>query len=184
MSHPDSSRAEAPWVFAYGSLLWNPGFSFLEVQRARVTGYHRSLCIYSHVHRGTAERPGLVLGLDRGGSCLGAAYRVDPIAWSETIAYLREREQVTAIYREARLRVSLEGGEQVSAIAYIVDRKHSQYAGKLPHDAILTHVAQGVGQSGANSEYVLNTQRRLTQMGIRDHVLERVAARFASFGDR
>src|SRR4026209_2875606 len=84
------------WVFGYGSLIWNPGFEFLEQKPARLIGEHRSLCIYSMVHRGTPEKPGLVLGLDRGGACRGVAFRVAEKNRTATIAYLREREQVTS----------------------------------------------------------------------------------------
>jgi cation transport regulator ChaC len=92
------------WVFGYGSLMWRPGFAFVERHLATVHGFHRSLCVYSHVHRGTAARPGLVLGLDRGGSCRGVAFKVAALDREATIAYLREREQVTMVYREVVLR--------------------------------------------------------------------------------
>jgi cation transport protein ChaC len=92
------------WVFGYGSLMWRPGFAFEEKRIATIHGYHRSLCVYSHVHRGTQEAPGLVLGLDRGGSCQGVAFRVRDENWNEVIDYLREREQVTSIYLEILLK--------------------------------------------------------------------------------
>ena len=85
------------WVFGYGSLMWRPGFSFLESRPAKVTGLHRSLCVFSWVHRGTQERPGLVLGLDQGGACLGLAFRVCSSEREQVIDYLREREQVTNV---------------------------------------------------------------------------------------
>ncbi len=127
-------------MFGYGSLMWRPGFAFEEVVPARIAGFRRALCVYSHVHRGTPEHPGLVLGLDRGGSCLGRAFRVAAARADETIAYLREREQVTAVYleRTARLRLvtdgaraGSEGGRIVEAVAYVADRTHPQYAGAL-----------------------------------------------------
>jgi glutathione-specific gamma-glutamylcyclotransferase len=140
---------------------------------------HRALCVYSWVHRGTRERPGLVLGLDRGGSCKGIAYRVRAAEREAVIAYLRERELVTNVYRETWRPIRLVGSGDVlvSALAYIVDRDHQQYAGKLSREAILEHVRGGAGQSGANSEYVINTVRHLRELDLHDAVLEWVADR-------
>jgi cation transport protein ChaC len=156
------------WVFAYGSLLWNPGFAFQESQRATLRGYHRSLCIFSHVHRGTADRPGLVFGLDRGGACVGLAYRVSGRDWPSVIDYLRDREQVTAIYREAEASIRLQDGRSVQAVSFVVDRNHAQYAGKLELATVERLVRQGVGISGDNVAYVLNTHAHLIQLGITD----------------
>ena len=164
------------WVFGYGSLMWRPGFPFLERRHAHLHGYHRALCVYSHVHRGTPERPGLVLGLDRGGRCHGVAFRVAPEEAAETVQYLREREQVTAVYVERRLPVLLAGGETVAALAYVVDRGHPQYAGRLPQEDSLRLVRQGVGVSGANPDYVRSTHRHLLEMGVTDPVLAQLAA--------
>lgn len=165
------------WVFGYGSLMWRPGFAFVESRAAVIHGHHRSLCVYSHVHRGTPERPGLVLGLDRGGSCLGIAFRVAPDCWEETLAYLRGREQVTMVYLERRAPVRLcDTGEAVTAVTYVVDRNHRQYAGRLPMDALVAHVGVSSGISGHNAEYVHNTIRHLREMGIRDVTLEQLAA--------
>src|ERR1700681_4000226 len=140
------------WVFGYGSLMWRPGFDILERRNARLVGAHRALCVYSFVHRGTPERPGLVLGLDRGGNCLGIAFRVAAAEREATVTYLRAREQVTSVYRESLRRVWLESdpGRTVTALCYMVDRGHPQYAGRLSLDEQLHHVRQGFGQSGAN----------------------------------
>jgi cation transport protein ChaC len=165
------------WVFGYGSLIWRPGFAHVETRRARLHGFRRSLCVKSVVHRGTPQRPGLVLGLDRGGSCVGLAFRVPGDLHDEVIAYLRARELVTNVYLERTLPVRLDGGEIVPAVAYVVDRRHDQYAGGLD-DLDAASIVQGAkGQSGANEDYVLNTIEHLQALGIRDHWLERVASR-------
>src|SRR5882757_68016 len=116
------------WVFGYGSLMWRPGFEFIEQVPARLIGEHRALCVYSFDHRGTPEKPGLVLGLDR-----GVAFRVAAKRRHDTIAYLRAREQTTHVYREVMRSVWLENEarQRVSALAYVVDRGHVQYAGRL-----------------------------------------------------
>jgi glutathione-specific gamma-glutamylcyclotransferase len=164
------------WVFGYGSLMWRPGFPFLERRHAHLHGYHRALCVFSHVHRGTPQRPGLVLGLDRGGRCHGVAFRVAAAEAAETIAYLRAREQVTSVYRERRIAVSLAGGDRVEALAYVVDKRHPQYAGRLPESELLRLVRQGVGVSGANPDYVRQTHAHLVAMGVTDPVLAHLAA--------
>ncbi|WP_256751782.1 gamma-glutamylcyclotransferase [Mesorhizobium sp. Mes31] len=167
------------WVFGYGSLIWRPGFAHVETQRARLHGYRRSLCVYSFVHRGTPERPGLVLGLDHGGSCVGLAFRVPGELRDEVIAYLRERELVTNVYLERTLKIRLNGGGMVEAVAYIVDRGHEQYAGALDAAHAAAVVRGAVGQSGNNEDYVLSTLEHLEALGIRDHWLEDVARRVA-----
>ena len=176
----DPSPTDADlWVFAYGSLIWRPGFDFVERLPARLVGAHRALCVFSHVHRGTPERPGLVLGLDLGGACRGIAYRVAAAQRDATVAYLRAREQVTMVYRETHRGVWLAGDakRRVTALCYVVDRGHPQYAGRLSVDDQIRLVRQGHGQSGANPDYVLATVEALESLGCRDRVLHLVAAR-------
>ncbi len=163
------------WVFGYGSLIWRPGFAFEESVPARLHGYHRSLCIFSHVHRGTPERPGLVLGLDRGGVCRGLAFRVAAERAQETVDYLRAREQATAVYLERHMSVRLEDGRNVKALVYVADRRHLQYAGRLPREQQLELVRHGRGSSGENPDYVLLTDESLRKMGIFDPVLAGLA---------
>jgi cation transport protein ChaC len=163
------------WVFGYGSLIWRPGFAFVSSQRALLRGAHRSLCIYSHNYRGTPERPGLVFGLARGGACGGMAFAVAGEQWLETLRYLRERELVSGVYREALRPVRLLSGEIVEALAYLVDERHVQYAGRLSIAAQVEIVRRGIGDSGANTDYVLNTATHLRQLGIRDRSLELLA---------
>jgi glutathione-specific gamma-glutamylcyclotransferase len=192
------------WVFGYGSLMWNPGFRFTERRRAVIHGYHRSLCMLSHMYRGTPDRPGLVLGLDIGGACHGIAFKIAQADWEETAAYLRAREQVTNMYHELTKPVRLlersppklldfgdkgtpkekaEPAEarlsdealKVPALFYAVNREHRQYAGRLSLEDQLHHVRQGHGQSGSCADYVLNTVQHLREAGIRDHPLEKLA---------
>ncbi len=175
----DAHDTDEFWVFGYGSLMWRPGFTALERVPARLTGLHRALCVFSFVHRGTPERPGLVLGLDRGGMCRGIAYRVAAAARAKTVAYLRAREQVTAVYRETVRRIELEDAarRQVSALCYSVDRGHVQYAGRLSLAEQLNYVRQGHGQSGANRDYVLEAVCALDALGYRETELHLLAER-------
>lgn len=164
------------WVFGYGSLMWNPGFSYEERMQGRMIGYRRSLCVRSWHHRGTQDRPGLVLGLDRGGSCRGVAFRVAPDNRDETVEYLRERELVTHVYLERLLPVRLDDGRRVQALTYVVDRGHHQYGGAVSVEEAAMIVNQAAGVSGPNPVYVANTVAHLRDMGIRDQWLEQVVA--------
>jgi cation transport protein ChaC len=175
---PDPAHAnEDLWVFAYGSLMWRPDFPFVQRVEARLVGAHRALCVYSFVHRGTAERPGLVLGLDRGGTCRGIAYRVSVTERADVIAYLRKREQVTSVYREVIRPIWLrtQPGQRVTGLCYMVDRGHPQYAGRLSLEQQLHHVRQGHGVSGANRDYVTSTVAALEQLGYRETELHLLA---------
>ena len=179
MTPTDDHATEDLWVFGYGSLMWRPGFEYLERLEARLIGAHRALCVYSFVHRGTPERPGLVLGLDHGGTCRGIAYRVAAAERARTIAYLRAREQGTSVYLERVRAVWLksEPERRVPALCYVVDRGHVQYAGRLTLEQQLHHVRQGHGQSGANRDYVIETVAALEQLGYRETELHLLAER-------
>lgn len=168
------------WVFGYGSLIWRPGFAFSEQRPARIVGAHRSLCVYSWVHRGTRERPGLVLGLDRGGTCRGIAFRVEEAEREAVIDYLRAREQVTAVYLERTRTIRFDDGAGDEAVTYLVDRAHDQYAGKLDEATQLTLVEAAEGRSGPNRDYVINTAEHLEELGMADRRLSRLAARLRS----
>jgi cation transport protein ChaC len=177
-SDPGSRQAGHDlWVFAYGSLMWRPGFPYAEARRARLIGYSRRFCIYSVHHRGTPERPGLVLGLDRGGACEGVAYRIAAADVVATRAYLRARELVNGVYREAFLPVELEHpSAEVMALAYIVERAHLTYAGHLPPSVQSRIIRGGRGRSGANLDYLVSTVRHLGDLGIRERELERLVS--------
>ena len=167
------------WVFGYGSLMWRPDFPYLERVPARLIGLHRALCVYSFVHRGTPEKPGLVLGLDRGGACRGIAYRVAAEDRDRTVAYLRAREQVTSVYIETWRRVTLSASpsRDVTALVFLVDRSHAQYAGRLDVEHQIRLVRQGHGRSGANLDYVLSTVAEIEAQGCRDSKLHAIAER-------
>jgi len=162
------------WVFAYGSLMWKPGFPFVEARPARLHGYHRALCIYSIRGRGTDGRPGLVLGLDRGGSCLGRACRVATAEWEAARAYLHAREMVTNVYRPTFLTVALDDGRRVAAYAFVARRDHAQYAGRLPEDRMAELILQGVGRHGTARDYLRQTVAQLDALGITAGPLHRV----------
>jgi glutathione-specific gamma-glutamylcyclotransferase len=174
---PPTTPTEDLWVFGYGSLMWRPGFDFVEQVPARLIGEHRALCVYSFDHRGTPEKPGLVLGLDRGGACRGIAFRVAAKRRDDTIEYLRAREQTTHVYREVTRSVWLENEarERVSALAYVVDRGHVQYAGRLSLNEQLRYVRQGHGRSGNNRDYLLSTVKSIEAQGFRDPQLHQLA---------
>lgn len=165
------------WVFGYGSLLWRPGFPYTEKRIARLMGAHRALCVYSWVHRGTKEKPGLVLGLDQGGACRGMAFRVSAADRDGVVAYLREREQVTSVYREVVRPIRFADGEAGRALVYLVDRTHPQYAGKLDEEMQFRLVAGAAGLSGVNRDYVINTAAHLAELGMPDPLLDRLAER-------
>src|ERR1700686_5880231 len=165
------------WVFGYGSLMWRPGFEFIEQIPARLIGEHRALCVYSFDHRGTPEKPGLVLGLDRGGACRGIAFRIAARRRNDTIDYLRGREQTTNVYREGMRSVWLgkEARQRVSALAYVVDRGHVQYAGRLSLAEQLRFVLQGHGRSVNHRDYGVSPVKSIEAQGFRDQQLHQLA---------
>ena len=170
------------WVFGYGSLMWRPGFAYGFHGKAILRGWRRSLCVYSHVYRGSPEKPGLVLGLDRGGACAGVAFQVAAALREPTIRYLRDREQVTSVYLERTVPVTLESGERVEALTYVADRLHGQYAGRLDRETMLAVVRAGHGRSGDNASYVTETRDHLAAIGVHDSELEWLAARLRDRG--
>jgi glutathione-specific gamma-glutamylcyclotransferase len=165
------------WVFGYGSLLWNPGFDHIRAVPAKLIGYHRKLCVYSFHYRGKPEQPGLVFGLDRGGSCRGLAYEVADAAWADTRAYLQKREQITMVYKDVTRSLRLIPDETVvQALTYVVDREHPQCACGLAEDDILRMVRQGEGVAGGNVDYVRRTHEQLLSLGLPDPRIARIVA--------
>jgi glutathione-specific gamma-glutamylcyclotransferase len=166
------------WLFAYGSLMWNPEIAFAEARPALVHGYHRRFCIYSRDYRGTPERPGLVLGLDRGGSCHGIAYRLPPGHTAEALDRVWAREMTGQVYRMRRLGVRTPHGP-VPAYACIVRRDSPDYAGRLSLDEAARLLATAVGGRGSGREYLARTVRHLELLGIRDQLSRHLAMRVA-----
>lgn len=164
------------WIFAYGSLLWQPGFAHVEAALALLRGYHRAFCIYSWRYRGTPERPGLVLGLDHGGSCRGRAYRVAGERAREVLAYLDARELLNRVYERRVLPITV-SGLRVKACAYVADRNHRQYAGKLSLSRAADLLANGVGAEGPAHEYLENTVAHLDALGIHEPRLHELLRR-------
>jgi cation transport protein ChaC len=162
------------WVFGYGSLMWRPGFDYAERQPATLPGRRRCFCIYSVHHRGTYERPGLVLGLAPGGSVRGIAYRIEPRAWKRVYAYLMEREQPTETYVEARRNVRLADGRRVETMVFLSDIRHPQWAGVLNLERQAELIAGAKGLSGRNIDYLQDLVDHLREMRLRDRSLERL----------
>ncbi|OUS12170.1 gamma-glutamylcyclotransferase [Rhodospirillales bacterium 47_12_T64] len=160
------------WVFGYGSLMWNPGFPHVEVQPATLEGFHRHFCIYSFFYRGTPECPGLVLGLDVGGSCVGMAYRVPAAEREVVMDYLFEREMISGVYNPGWYDITLKTGEIVSSATFVADTRHEQYAGRLGSEELIAHLLQGVGSNGRCIEYLENTVTHLKALDIDDQGLE------------
>ncbi len=170
------------WVFGYGSLLWNPGFPVAQSKRATLMDYARSFCMSSIHHRGTEEKPGLVLALDeqQGAHCKGLALAVEAGHEDRTLDELRERELISSAYVERMLDVHLEGGEVVNAVTYVIDPHHVQYCGGMPLEHQANIIAHAVGGRGPNTEYLYNTAEHLAEIGLRDPDLEWLAQRVRS----
>jgi glutathione-specific gamma-glutamylcyclotransferase len=170
----DLRASTAPvWIFAYGSLMWSPEIRFDEALPARVHGWHRSFCLYSPEYRGTRERPGLVLGLDRGGSCRGIAYRLAAVTLADEIDYLWTREMTGFVYNMTPVRMTTERG-LAAGYAFTVRRDSTDYAGRLAPDVAARIIATSKGDRGTGRDYLVNTVRHLEQLGIVDGALHRI----------
>jgi cation transport protein ChaC len=165
------------WVFGYASLMWSPGFAYREKRRGIVYGYHRALCIFSHRHRGTREQPGLVMGLCRGGSCWGMAYRLANRRQRDILAALWRREMRNYVYLPRLVSVRLGNRRSVRALTFVADQTHRQFAGDLDVEHTARLVAQGRGGRGHNVDYLLRTLAHMHEIGVRDPHLDRVLVR-------
>lgn len=164
------------WVFGYGSLMWQPGFEHLEVRSALLRGYHRAFCVYSHHYRGTPGRPGLVLGLDRGGACRGLAFRVAQQNADAVMTYLDERELIGYAYLAKSVPIEA-GDDKVTAYTYVADQQHRHYAGKLGIERSAELIMKAEGLNGLNRDYLINTLRKLETMGFADKSLHALLVR-------
>lgn len=173
---------DVDWVFGYGSLIWNPEIDFEHAGLARLHGWHRSFCVSSTLYRGTADEPGVVLGLDRGGSCVGIAYRLRFESREDSIRQLYEREipaWETRVYRPLVAEVRLDGDRTVRALTFTADRTRPTYA-RLSEDEILRRLRLCAGRRGANREYAINTLRALESHGVHDARLTRLVHRLVA----
>ncbi|HVL57918.1 MAG TPA: gamma-glutamylcyclotransferase [Burkholderiaceae bacterium] len=177
----DEPLVEADWVFGYGSLIWDPGFEAEEALLGRLHGYHRAFCIRSTRYRGTPESPGVVLGLDRGGSCTGMAFRLPAATRRQTIRMLYEREMPNRVYVPKRLAVTLVDGRDVQALAFVANRASHAYE-RLSDDEILRRLNGCCGLRGENRDYAINTWRALTGHGVFCQHLGRIAQRLLQPG--
>ncbi len=171
-----TGSARDVWLFAYGSLMVEGIGIAVKPRPARLFGYHRALCIYSHVYRGTKERPGLVLGLKPGGSCRGVAFRIPASRVKSVIAKVTTRENVTGVYSPRQVSLTLSGSRRgrarrVSALAFVADRGHPQYAGTLPPHALVRCLREGKGTRGRAADYLKDVLECLKGLGIRDRAL-------------
>jgi cation transport protein ChaC len=176
----EQTLARAPagdvWIFAYGSLIWNPLFPVAEERVAQVHGLHRSFCIWSRLGRGSPDKPGLVLGLNRGGTCRGVVLRLEQHLLREELSLIWRREMVTGAYRPTWIKARTSEGV-VDAIAFVANRKNSSYAGDLSEDDIAGILSTGAGFLGTCAEYLAQTTAGLAARGIRDEGLQRLARR-------
>jgi cation transport protein ChaC len=162
------------WVFGYGSLMWSPGFGFRERSIGLLSGYHRALCILSTRHRGTHRRPGLVMGLCRGGSCWGMAFRVPAAQVRAALARLWNREMPRRVYKARLVPIRVSRGRRVRALAFIADPAHPQFRRELDVRSRAQLVAQGVGERGPCTEYIRSTLAHMAELGVADAHLTRV----------
>ncbi len=180
-TEPAAARPRVDWLFGYGSLIWDPGFAFRESHLAQVHGYHRTFCIRSTRYRGTPERPGVVLGLDRGGSCIGMAFRLCPDSRGDAVDALYEREMTGGVYVARTLSTVLADGRRVRALAFVANHASPSYQ-RLSDDEIVERLTACCGQRGPNREYAIRTWRTLADRGVHCPHLGRVGRRLLEAG--
>ena len=167
------------WVFAYGSLMWNPAMEYAEAHPSRIDGWRRSFCFWTPLGRGTPELPGLMLALERGGSCEGIAYRLSPHQVRSELALLWNREMLSGIYLPCWVPTRLRDGRRVTAVTFVVDPGHCQYCGDLPIERVAHHLAFAEGRRGACRDYLANTAAHARELDIHDPYIEELVDRVA-----
>jgi cation transport protein ChaC len=170
---------EEAWVFAYGSLMWNPAIEFAEASACEVEGWRRSFCFWVPLGRGTPELPGLMLALEAGGSCEGIAYRIAPSQVRSELAVLWNREMLSGIYQAKWVPARLRDGRTVTAVTFVVDPGHCQYCGDLPIEKAAHHIAFAEGRRGACRDYLANTAAHARALNIHDAYIEELVDRVA-----
>jgi len=169
----DHPPGEDVWLFAYGSLIWNPAFHYAEAQSGTIFGYHRRFCLWTHLGRGSRDCPGLVLGLDRGGSCRGVFYRVAAEAMESELPLIWRREMVTASYVPTWVKGRCDG-RRIRALTFVINRQHPRYAADIPDERIVESIATAQGPLGPCCEYLFNTAAHLAELGLHDRGLDRL----------
>ena len=175
------ARKEDTWVFAYGSLIWNPAFHYVERRTARIHGYHRQFCLWARAGRGSPERPGLMLSLESGGSCHGVAYRIARQAAASELDVIWRREMFTMAYRPVWVNAHTPDGP-LPAIAFAANRGHERYSPRMQPEAIARYLATGAGPMGRCCDYLFDTVEHLRRLGIRDRRLESLEAKVRAYG--
>ena len=170
------------WIFAYGSLIWNPIFNFVEQRVGTIYGWHRRFCLWVPRGRGTPDNPGLVLALDRGGSCRGIAYQIAAADVPSELLLLWRREMVVGCYIPHWVRV-FDGTQTVEAIAFVINRQHRAYAGNIPEETTVNSIATASGELGSCAEYLIQTVNGLMAVGIKDKQLLRLRDRVVAQQD-
>lgn len=167
------------WVFAYGSLMWNPAIEFVEAVPCLVEGLRRSFCFWTPMGRGTPELPGLMLALEEGGRCEGIAYRLAPHQVRSELAIVWNREMLSGVYKPRWIEARLRDGRTVTTVTFEVDPAHCQYCGDLSMERAAHHIAFAEGRRGACRDYLANTAAHARSLGIHDPYIEELMERVA-----
>ena len=163
-------------MFGYGSLMWNPAINVVDSRKAHVRGYHRTFCLTLNAGRGAPEKPGLMLAIDRGGSCTGVAHRIAAGAVESELSILWLREMVSGAYEPRWVNADIDGHSRARVLTFVINRSHPRYEGALPEEHVAKRIARAHGMLGTNREYLYRTVRHLAELGIADgpmHNLER-----------